>query len=55
LKGENAMSKFLKDLVEMLAVSAYSEIGDRGFDCQDIAVKSAPVTEQRTCQVLAEA
>jgi len=44
------MKKFLKDLVEMLAISAYSEIGDREFDLQGNDVKSAPAPAQRACQ-----
>lgn len=36
------MKKFLKSLVEMLAASAYSEIGDSGYDWKDIEVNSAP-------------
>jgi hypothetical protein len=49
------MKKFLKDLVEMLAVSAYSEVGDGAYDWQDFEVNSAPAPAQRACQVPANA
>jgi hypothetical protein len=49
------MKKFLKGLVDMLAISAYSEVGDGAYDRQDIEVNSAPAPAQRTSQVPAEA
>jgi len=50
------MKKFLKGLVEMLAVSAHSEVGDGVYDWQDFEVNSAPApAPQRACQVPASA
>ena len=49
------MKKFLKDLVEMSAVSAQSELGDSACDWQHIEVNSAPASAQQDCQVPASA
>jgi len=49
------MQKFLKGLVEMLAVSAHSEVGDGAYDWQYFEVNSAPAPVQRACQVPASA
>jgi hypothetical protein len=45
------MKKFLKVLVEMLAVTAQSDVGDSGYDWQNVQVNSAPAPAQRACQV----
>ena len=46
------MKTFLKGLVEMLAATAYSELGDSGYEWQDdIEVNSAPDSARLACQV----
>ena len=47
------MKMLLKDLVEKLAASAYSEIGDSGHHVQEMHSASAPM--QEACQVPASA
>jgi len=50
------MNKFLKGLVEMLAASAYSEVGDRGHERQEvIEANIALAPAQLDCQVVARA
>jgi len=49
------MKKFLKSLVEMLAVSAHSEVGDGAYDWHYFEVNSDPAPVQQACQVPASA